>query len=165
MEVPITAGLNKGDEFEIDLDNPPAVPTRPDPTTTKQAAAKRTANRNQDSGGGSGGGGGKAGRCELCRCSVKLAVANAKERGPEVVSAFPTGLRESYCCNCYDKLVDDIKEKKKSQLARERKNAEDGEATKTGKKEPVGTSLGEIAEEELPTLSEHLAAHGAGSYR
>ena len=44
-------------------------------------------------------------QCELCRCSGAEAAAKAAERGPGVAAAFPSGLREGYCCQCYDQLV------------------------------------------------------------
>jgi hypothetical protein len=56
--------------------------------------------------------------CEVCRCSGEQANAKAAERGIEVVQQFEGGLREGYCCVCYDKLVNDIKKKKAAQVER-----------------------------------------------
>ena len=64
-----------------------------------------------------------------------------KRRSREVASAFPTGFREGYCCDCYDKLVDDIKKKKALQAERQRtkdakaKKKEDEKARKAAEKE------------------------------
>ena len=64
-------------------------------------------------------------RCEVCRCSAQQAVAKAAEHGPAVSKHFEGGgLREGYCCGCYDKLVEDIKKKKASQAEREKAKAE-----------------------------------------
>ena len=61
----------------------------------------------------------------------------------------------SLLAQCYDKLVDDIKEKKKAQLEREKKKADAATEQDQKKESGGGTTLGErveIKEEELPTL-------------
>jgi hypothetical protein len=53
-------------------------------------------------------------RCDICRCSGEQATARALELGTEVAKYFEGGLREGYCCVCYDKcghIVQDIQKK------------------------------------------------------
>jgi hypothetical protein len=100
-------------------------------------------------------------RCELCRCSVTQALVTVQKRASaEVTGAFPTGFREGYCCDCYDKLVTDIKQKKALQAVAQRtKAAMQKKATDEKDEEEVQRKASN-----LPTLDEHFRSHGVEAY-
>lgn len=100
-------------------------------------------------------------RCELCRCSTKQAMAAMHKRGSkQVISAFPTGFREGYCCDCYDKLVEDIKKKKALQAERQREQVATAKKAADEKEEEEAQQKASS----LPTLDEHFRAHGVEAY-
>ena len=103
----------------------------------------------------------EAKQCEVCRCSVKQAMATVRMRGvAEVASAFPTGFREGYCCDCYDKLVADIRTKKALQAEQQRVKAANEKKLEDEKKEKEAQHKAS----NLPTLDEHFRAHGVEAY-
>jgi hypothetical protein len=157
------AAIEGGSEGTVVVDAAPATSSRS--RKRKSAASKR----NQSSGGSQAGGGdgsvaGKA-RCEVCRCSVKQAMAAVRKRSSaEVSSAFSTGFREGYCCDCYDKLVVDIKNKKAAQAERERAKA--AAKKKEDEEQTAAVEEAEAAQKasQLPTLDDHFRAHGVEAY-
>lgn len=103
----------------------------------------------------------EAKQCEVCQCSVKQAMATVRKRGSaEVASAFPTGFREGYCCDCYDKLVEDIKTKKALQAEQQRAKAASEQKAEDEKKEKEAQHKAS----NLPTLDEHFRVHGIEPY-
>ncbi len=129
----------------------------------RKSAGKKRKNHNPQGASQQAGDSGAAAskRCELCRCSVKQALATVRKRGSaEAAGAFPTGFREGYCCDCYDKLVEDIKKKKALQAEAQRTKAAMKKKVEDEKEEKEAQHKAS----NLPTLDEHLRAHGAEAY-
>ena len=140
-----------------------AAPVKPSRSRKRKSAAKKRKNHNSTGPSQQARNSAPATtkQCELCRCSAKKALANVRKRGSaEAASAFPTGFREGYCCDCYDKLVEDIQKKKELQAERQRamvankKKAEDEKEEQDAQRKASN----------LPTLDEHFRAHGVEIY-
>ena len=87
---------------------PPATSKQQARKQRKAAAAKRNSKQDghsakPDSGGGDASGG-KGGRCELCRCSAKQAIANAKDRGPGEITSNQRNISDRTLCSEIDCL-------------------------------------------------------------
>jgi hypothetical protein len=109
--------------------------TRPEGPTLAEMMTACAENDDEGDGDGDGDGDGHGDgdgpRCEVCRCSAQKAMDKAAKRGDEVAQHFEGGLREQYCCECYDKLFDDIKKKKKAQAERDKAAASAAAAAQT----------------------------------